>query len=104
MLTKEKILQDLHHYNNTHKKDGFMLFSLFGSYARDAQDLFSDIDITYRINHNIFYKNNAFAKLSKIDEIKDELQKIFHKKIDLIPANTNNTLLQKVLQKEQIII
>jgi len=104
MLNKYTILKDLHHYNNIHQKDGFTLFSLFGSYARGTQDLFSDIDLTYKINHAVFYKNDAFAKLTKIDEIKKELQNLFHKKIDLIPINTSNKSLQKVLQEEQIII
>jgi len=104
MLTKEKILETLYDYNNMHKQNGFIVFSLFGSYAKNSQDYFSDIDLTYKINHNIFYKDNAFAKLSKIDEIKEELQKKFHKKIDLIPANTSNQTLQKTLQEEQIII
>ena len=104
MLTKEKILKDLHHYNDIHKKNGFELFSLFGSYAKNSQDIFSDIDLTYKINHNIFYKDNAFAKLTKIDEIKAELQDKFHKKIDLIPANTTNPTLKRIIQEEQIII
>jgi len=104
MLKKEEIIDYLHHYNTEHKNDGFLFVSLFGSYARDEYDTFSDIDLTYNIDHEKFFKDNAFAKLSKIDEIKQTLQNKFHKKIDLIPENTKNKLIQKSLQKEQVFI
>jgi predicted nucleotidyltransferase len=104
MLNREKIIKELHHYNKKYQEEGFSLVSLFGSYARDENDIFSDIDLTYKINHEIFFKDNAFAKLAKIDEIKKELEDKFHKKVDLIPANTSNTQIQKTLQKEQVFI
>ena len=104
MLNREKILEELHHYNEVHKDNGFMFVSLFGSYARNENDLFSDIDVTYKINHDIFYKDNGFAKLAKIDEIRKFLELKFHKKIDLIPINTSNPQIQISLQKEQVFI
>ena len=58
MIEKKDILDYLHNYNQEHKKDGFKLVSLFGSYARDENDFFSDIDLTYEINHNIVHKDD----------------------------------------------
>jgi len=29
-----------------------MIYSLFGSYARGTEDMFSNIDLTYKIDHN----------------------------------------------------
>ena len=103
-MNKKIILDTLHHFNDEHKNNGFEFVSLFGSYARGTEDIFSDIDLTYKINHKIFYKDNAFAQLEKIQEIKKTLEKEFHKKIDLIPANTTNKIIQNTLLKEQIII
>ncbi len=103
-MNKETILQNLHCFNDTHRNDGFVLVSLFGSYARGTEDIFSDIDITYKINHDIFFKDDAFAKLDRINDIKKELEKKFHKKVDLIPANTKNKQIQKTLKQEQIAI
>ncbi len=104
MMNKETIIRDIRHFNERYKEIGFEFVSLFGSYARDSYDVFSDVDLTYKIDHNIFYKDDAFAKLAKIDEIKEELEHMFHKKVDLIPANTKNYLLQDSLEKEQIFI
>ena len=103
-MNKEIIIDNLHHFNNKYKSEGFQFISLFGSYARGTEDMFSDIDLTYKIDLKIFYKDDAFAKLAKIEEIKKKLQTIFHKKIDLIPANTKNKLIQKTLQEEQLYI
>jgi len=103
-MNKETILSTLHAFNIKHKNDGFEFISLFGSYSRGTEDIFSDIDLTYKINHQIFYKDNAFAQLEKIQEIKKTLEKKFQRKIDLIPANTTNKIIQNTLQKEQIII
>ena len=104
IMNKEIIIKSMHHFNSLYKPQGFMLYSLFGSYARGTQDMFSDIDFTYKIDHDIFFKDNAFGKLAKIQEIKQELEQTLHKKIDLIPANTKNHLIQEQLKKEQIAI
>ena len=103
-MDKETIIEGLHHFNDKYKNKGFVFVSLFGSYARGTDDFFSDIDLTYKINHDIFYKDDAFAKLEKIEQIKKEIEHKFHKKVDLIPANTKNHLIQESLEKEQIFI
>lgn len=103
-INRETIIRSIRHFNEKYKKSGFKLVSLSGSYARGSFDPFSDIDLTYTIDHNIFYKDDAFAKLVKIEEIKKELEYMFRKKVDLIPANTKNYLIQDNLNKEQIFI
>ena len=104
MLKQKEIIEYLQQYNAKNLPSGIELVGLFGSYARGTQDGYSDIDITYRIDHNIFYKDNAFKKLIALEEIKKELEQTLHHRVDLIPANTNNISLQKSLQKEQILL
>lgn len=104
MNTKNEILTNIALLNKKYENSGFKIFSLFGSYARGTQDKFSDIDLTYCIDHNKFFKDNAFAKLSKIEEIKEELEKELNTKVDLIPFNTKNKLLQESLKEEQILL
>jgi len=104
MNRKNEILENLALLNEKYQNTGFKIASLFGSYARGTQDSFSDIDLTYIIDHDRFYKDDAFAKLAKIEEIKNELERRFQTKVDLIPSNTKNTLIQKSLKREQILI
>jgi len=64
-----------------------------------TQDGYSDIDITYRIDHNIFYKDNAFKKLIALEEIKKELEDTLHHRVDLIPVNTKKCAITRKFTK-----
>ncbi len=103
-MDTQTIIDTIKQINTKYEPIGFRIVSLFGSYARGDADLYSDVDLAYMIDHEKFFKDNAFAKLSKIEEIRTELQELLHKKIDLIPANTSNKLLQSSLQEEHIAI
>jgi len=50
-MDKETILVSLHHFNDKYSGTGFELAALFGSFARGTQDLYSDINIAYKIDH-----------------------------------------------------
>ena len=103
-MKKNKIIQEEQQFNQKYKDAGFEVVSLFGSFARGTEDAFSDIDLTYKIDHNIFFKDDAFAKLEKIEKIKKELEHTFHRQVDLIPANSKNVLIQESLKEEQLFI
>ncbi len=103
-MNKDTIIRVVKHFNEEYVNSGFQLVSLFGSYAKGTYDVFSDIDLTYRIDHDRFYKDNAFAKLEELEKIQKELEKMFHKKVDLIAANTKNYRMQQSLKNEQILI
>jgi len=104
MLKQNELLDYLHQYNDTKLPKGLAFVGLFGSYARNEQDKYSDIDITYTMDHMIFYKDNAFKKLIALEEIKKDLEKQLQHKVDLIPANTKNISLRKSLEEEQILL
>ena len=102
-MNQKELITFLRNYNRTLPK-GIRLTGLFGSYARDTQDIYSDIDLTYQMDHNIFYPENAFKKLTALEEIKHELENTLKHHIDLIPENTKDPLLQESLRKEKICI
>ena len=64
-MDKTTIIKNLHLFNQRYKDQGFMFFSLFGSYARGTEDIFSDIDITYKIDHNTFLKMMPLLNLRR---------------------------------------
>ena len=45
MNTKNEIIKNLTLLNKKYQSTGLKIASLFGSYARDMQDRFSDIDL-----------------------------------------------------------
>ena len=99
---KSKTLTPLKKFKKIYLNEGFELVGLFGSYAKGYQDDFSDIDIAYKIDHDTFFKDNAFKKLLRIEEIKKELEQNLHKKVDLISLNGSNNRLNESINKELI--
>ncbi|MBI3873852.1 MAG: nucleotidyltransferase domain-containing protein [Arcobacter sp.] len=69
-----QVIMDLKTLNNKYEKNGFKIVSLFGSYARNTNDIFSDIDLTYSIDYDLFSKDNAFLALPKIKIKTNELR------------------------------
>jgi len=97
---RQQILSSLKKLNEKYASKGFRFVGLFGSYARNDAGDFSDIDIAYRIDHAKFHPDNAFKKLEAIQEIRRELEKIFKRKVDLIPYPKEDSPLKERLQKE----
>ena len=79
-------------------QEGFEIIGIFGSYARGNASKFSDVDIAYKLDFDTFDKQfkGGFSKLLRIEEIKDELQKLLHLKVDLISMNSDNAF--KILE------
>ena len=94
MLQKIEILSKLKELKPIYEKDGLILLGVFGSYARDTQNSFSDIDIAYKLDYDKFsqkYKD-GFSKILRIDDIKEELQQTFKTKVDFVPDNNKDIL------------
>jgi len=94
MLKKNEILLKLKEIKPSYEKEGLIIVGLFGSYSKNLQNKFSDIDIVYKLDYNKFsekYKD-GFSKILRIDDIKKELQNIFKIKIDFIPDNNKSIL------------
>ena len=87
MLTKKDILSRLSSVKKSYEDDGIEIYALFGSYAKETFDAYSDIDIAYRLDYERFSKRyeDGFSKLLKLQNIKEELEKTFGKKVDFVP-------------------
>ena len=98
MSQKSEILSKLKELKPTYEKEGLILLGLFGSYAKNTQTKFSDIDVAYKLDYDKFSLNykGGFAKLLRIDDIKKELQSIFKTPIDLVP-DTNKSILKNMI-------
>lgn len=98
MLNKNDIVSKLKELKPKYEQEGLILLGLFGSYTRDNQNNFSDIDIAYKLDYDKFSENykDGFSKLLRIDDIKSELQQAFKTKIDFVP-DSNRKLLKDII-------
>ena len=103
-LTKDELLESIKSFKSKYQKIGFNIVGLFGSFAKGSNDEFSDIDIAYSIDYSNFSKNfkDGFSKVLKIQEIKEELEQTFKRKVDLISINSKNNTLIDNIKKELI--
>jgi len=98
MLNKNDIVSKLKELKPKYEQEGLILLGLFGSYAKDKQNDFSDIDIAYKLDYDKFsqkYKD-GFSKLLRIDDIKSEIEQAFKTKIDFVP-DSNRKLLKDIV-------
>jgi uncharacterized protein len=98
MPQRDDILSVLKKIKPTYEKEGLIILGLFGSFAKNTQHRFSDIDIAYRIDYDKFsakYKD-GFSKLIRIDDIKKELQSTLKTKVDFVPDD-NKTILEGII-------
>ncbi len=94
IMKKEEILNKLKEIKPIYEKEGLEILGIFGSYAKDTQTEYSDIDIAYKLNYKKFSEKyfGGFSKLVRIDSIKDELKMLLKKDIDLVPDNNKKVI------------
>ena len=93
-MKKEEILNKLKEIKPIYEKEGLEILGIFGSYAKDTQTEYSDIDIAYKLDYKKFSEKyfGGFSKLVRIDSIKDELKMLLKKDIDLVPDNNKRVI------------
>ena len=87
-------------------QEGFEIIGIFGSYARGNESKYSDVDIAYRLDMKTFDRQfkGGFSKLLRIEEIKEELQKVLHLKVDLVSMTSDNVSLKKNIEKDMLYV
>ena len=98
MTNKDKIISTLRELKPKYEKEGLIILGLFGSYAKNSADQFSDIDIAYSMDYKRFSKfyKDGFSKLLRLEEIKKELEQKINAKVDFVP-NSNKKIIKDLL-------
>ena len=93
-MEKRDILHTLTKIKEKYEEEGFILLGLFGSYAKESEDQYSDIDVAYTIEYDKFSRKykDGFSKILRIDEIRKELEDRFHAKVDLVPDSNKKVV------------
>ena len=96
-MNRNYVLNLLTQYKNSnYDKYGIEAIGIFGSFARDEATESSDVDICIKTK-----TPDMFALV----HIKDELQNIFHKNIDIVRIREKmNPYLKKRIEKEAIYV
>ena len=93
-MKKEDILNKLKELKPIYQNEGLEILGVFGSYAKDENTQYSDIDIAYKLDYEKFSKKyiGGFSKLLRINEIKEELQNILKNDVDVVPDSNKKIM------------
>lgn len=80
---KEDILHFLKALKPYLEKEGIAEIGLFGSFAKGKADIASDIDIFIKSTDKFCNKYLGFEALFYLDELKQNIQRHFKRKVDL---------------------
>jgi len=101
--TKENILQYLQEIKEELQEKGIVKIALFGSYAKDSQNVYSDIDIA--ISKDIYFleKNSSYSYFDIVGNLQEKIRKKFHRNIDVFDLDSKSSFKQSI-EKELIYV
>ena len=94
-MNKNEILNKLKELKPIYQNEGLEILGVFGSYAKETNTKYSDIDIAYKLDYDKFSKKyiGGFSKILRINEIKDELKAIFKTEVDFV-SDSNKKIMK----------
>lgn len=101
--TKDNILKYLKELKNELSEDGIVDIALFGSFARDEQTVYSDIDIAIIKEKNFLKTKSSYNYFDTIGKIKSKIKNKFHRNIDVFDLDSSSTLKQSI-EKELLYV
>jgi len=94
--TKSNILDYLSEIKKELLDDGIISLALFGSFARDEQNVYSDIDIAIQKENNYLQKRTAYNYFDEIEKIKLMIQNKFHRNSDIFDLDSDSSMKENI--------
>ena len=95
-MQKDEILSYLKEFKNSSQNKLFTEIGLFGSYAKNQADIFSDIDIAVKVDKTYLKQNDIWDYFDAINDIKIALLKRFNLQSDVFDLESSTTLVEKI--------
>jgi len=76
----------------------FKEIGLFGSYAKQQADIFSDVDVAVKIDKNYLDTHNVWDYFDAIDAIKEGISKKFHIKSDVFDVESISPFKKEIMK------
>ncbi len=101
--TKEHILEYLHEIKSELHQNGIVQLGLFGSYARNENTLYSDIDIAIKKEENYLQHRNAYTYFEEVAKIKQRIFEKFHRSSDIFDLDSTSSM-KAIIMSEIIFV
>ncbi|CUV65398.1 Putative nucleotidyltransferase [Sulfurovum sp. enrichment culture clone C5] len=94
--TKENILQYLGEIKSEFSSNGITVVALFGSYAKNTQTPYSDIDIAIGKQSDFLERHSAYSYFDTIAKLKELIGKKFHRNIDVFDIDSKSPFMESI--------
>ena len=101
--TKESILHYLKELKPELEEYGIEKIALFGSFATDQQNVYSDIDIAIRKKTDFLKDHTAYDYFNIISKIKQNILLKLHRNSDVFDLDSDSTFSESI-KKEMIYV
>ena len=100
--SKTSILEYLQEIKPLLQSKGIIFLALFGSFARDEANPYSDIDVAIQKEQNYMQAHSAYEYFDLIEQLKTLLRKKFHRNSDVFDLDSDsfakNTVLKEMIR------
>jgi len=90
--SKQNIIEYLHTIKPQLQSSGIKSLALFGSFAKDTSNVYSDIDIAISKQDDFLEHNTSYDYFDIISNIKTKIKNQFHRNIDIFDLDSNSSL------------
>ena len=97
------ILQYLKEIKPELENQGIEQLALFGSFAKEEQTVYSDIDIAIKKKSDFLKKYTAYDYFNTVSSIKQKIRSVLHRNIDIFDLESDSVFLESI-QKEIIYV
>jgi len=95
-VTKEQILAFLRKIKPALEKEGVEKLGLYGSYAKEKADTYSDIDIVIKLKKAYLSNHDAWDYFNLIRQIKSKISEKFSRKCDVLDLDSDSFIINAV--------
>jgi len=100
---REEIVNFLKDIKEVFAKKGVLIVGLFGSFATNKNNIYSDIDIAIKKDKVILQKDCAYKYFEILSELKKEVKQTFSKNVDILDIDSKSEFLE-IIKKEIIYV
>ena len=100
-MTQDQIISALRAHEHELKQAGIASLSLIGSVARGGDRPDSDVDVVVRLTDEA--RQGGFAYFGRIDRLRQRLESILARQVDLIAEPVQKERLQREIEKDRVL-
>jgi predicted nucleotidyltransferase len=94
--TKDEIVDILTEIKPYFLSKGIEKIALFGSFSKNNENIYSDIDIAIKKRDDFLTHHSAYDYFEILNELRDMLRKRLHRNVDIFDLDSNSVFIEDI--------